>query len=291
MDQMKAVYVEQIRTAYPEMDLSDCRLDVSGQYNDVLFVNRAFVFRFPRFQQGVVKMALETRLLTWLQGKLPLSVPSPCFQYLDDPAPGKAFMGYAVIPGETLTRERLGALQGQTAWEKMAAQLGDFLRVLHGLDPADVGMDLPVQDDRAYWARMYAEIRQLLFNAMRPDARRAVSQHFEAYLDTIPSQPFTPCLRHGDFGPGNILYDPTELAVSGVIDLGSAALGDPAADLASFSCYGDDFLQAALAQYPAGAGMLERARFYRVTFALQEALSGAKLHDRRAYEAGMATYL
>ena len=291
MVQMKAACVEQIRNAYPKVDLRECELDVSGQYNDVLFVNKSYVFRFPRFQQGVVEMAVETHLLTWLQGKLQLSIPKPCFQHLDEPVPGKTFMGYRIIPGETLTRQKLHALQGQAAWRGMAAQSGDFLRVLHGLDVTDLGMDLPAKDDRAYWATMYAEIRDLLFNAMRPDARQKVSRHFEAYLDAAQSRPFTPCLRHGDFGPSNILYDPDELVVKGILDFSSAAMGDPAVDLASLSCYEDDFLQEVLGHYPAAQGVLERVKFYRGTFALQEALAGAKLHDKRAYEAGMATYI
>lgn len=291
MVQKQADYVEQIRKAYPEVDPRDCELDVSGQYNDVLFVNRQFVFRFPRFQQGVTDMAVETRLLTWLQDKLPLSVPNPCFQYLEKAVPGKAFMGYAVIPGEALTRERLCALTGQAAWEKMAAQLGNFLRVLHSLDPSGSGNQLPLGDGREYWEMLYAEIRTLLFTAMRPDARRAVSQHFEAYLDAAQSQSFTPSLRHGDFGPGNILYSPGEVAVKGVLDFSFATMGDPAVDLASLSCYGDEFLQAVLAHYPAQEGIVERAQFYRGTFALQEALAGIKLNDRQAYEAGLAMYV
>ncbi len=160
-----------------------------------------------------------------------------------------------------------------------------------GCDIADLRLELPVQDDRAYWAAMYADIRALLFDAMRPDARQAVRRHFEAYLDAAQSRPFTPCLRHGDFGPSNILYDPDELVVKGILDFGSAAMGDPAVDFSSLSCYGDDFLQAALTHYPAAEGVLERVKFYRGTFALQEALAGAKLNDRRAYEAGMAPYI
>jgi aminoglycoside 2''-phosphotransferase len=288
---MQNTYEEQIRAVYPEFELHVCELEDSGQYNDVLFVNNAYVFRFPRFPQGISKMAGETRLLTWLQGKLPLSVPNPCFQYLDETIPGKAFMGYFVIPGETLTRQKLHTFKGQPAWKGMAAQLGDFLRVLHGLDIASLGVELPIKDDRAFWAMMYAEIRELLFDAMRPDARQAISRHFEIYLDTAQSQPFVPCLRHGDFGPSNILYDVDQMAVQGILDFSSMAMGDPAVDLSSLSCYGDEFLQAALIHYPAEKGVLERAKFYRGTFALQEALAGAKLNDQRAYKAGMALYI
>jgi len=37
-------------------------------------------------------------------------------------------------------------------------------------------------------------------------------------------------LRYGDFGTGNILYDPQTLTISGIIDFGFAGLGDGALD-------------------------------------------------------------
>ncbi|MDX9865748.1 MAG: phosphotransferase [Anaerolineaceae bacterium] len=284
-------YLEQIKKTYPDFEVYLCESDDSGQYNDILIVNQSYIFRFPRFQTSASALARETKLLTWLQGRLPLPIPNPCFQNIHDSIPGKAFMGYRRIPGEKLTRQRLQSFKGQPAWSAIAAQLGNFLRDLHGLDVSDVDMKLILQDDRVYWTTMYAEIREVLFDAMRPDARRGVRQHFEQFLDTTPSQPFSPCLRHGDFGPSNILFYPDEWVVSGVIDFSSVAIGDPAVDLAALSCYGEDFLQQVMVDYPAQEGELQRARFYRGTFALQEALAGFKYHDREMYEAGMAAYL
>jgi aminoglycoside 2''-phosphotransferase len=200
-------------------------------------------------------------------------------------------MGYCLIPGETLTSQKLNALQDQPAWGHIAAQFGEFLTILHRLDISSLDVDLPTQDDRGYWAQMYADICELLYDAMRPDARQAVSAHFETYLEAAETQPFTPCLRHGDFGPSNMLYDPKTNTMQGVLDFSSAALGDPAVDLSSLSCYGDDFLLEAMKHYPATEAMLARARFYRGTFALQEALAGAKLNDQRAYDGGIASYI
>ena len=288
---MLYAYLEQIKKTYPDFEVHVCESDDSGQYNDILIVNQSYVFRFPRFQNGVSALERETKLLTWLQGRLSLPIPNPCYQHLGGSVPGRAFMGYRLISGEILTRQRLQSLKGQSAWAEMAAQLGDFLRVLHGLDFSDAGVELILEDDRAYWAKMYAEIRKGLFDAMRPDARRSVRQHFEQFLDTISSQPFVPCLRHGDFGPSNILFDPAERTVSGVIDFSFIALGDPAVDLAALSCYGDDFLQQVLADYPAQKGAVQRVQFYRGTFALQEALAGLRYHDREMVEAGMAAYI
>jgi hypothetical protein len=48
-------------------------------------------------------------------------------------------------------------------------------------------------------------------------------------LDQRDGARFQPVLRHGDFGPSNILFDATTRTISGIVDFGSAALGDPAA--------------------------------------------------------------
>ena len=73
---------------------------------------------------------------------------------------------------------------------------------------------------------------------MRLDARDAVTQHFESYLARNEMWDWTPALIHGDFGPGNILYDASRRAISGVIDFSCAGLGDPATDFAALSSHG-----------------------------------------------------
>lgn len=284
-------YVDLIQKVYPDFVVHVCESSEGGQFNDVLIVNREYVFRFPRYTTWAKLLACETGLLKSLQGMLPLDIPNPQFQYLEEGIPGKVFMGYPIIPGENLLPHKLAAFSGRPAWKAMAAQLGIFLQTLHSIDAAVLCAELPSHDGRDYWENMYLEIQELLFGDMRPDARHTVRQTFENYLDTPRLQRFEPCLRHGDFGPSNILYDSEQLVINGVIDFSEAALGDAAVDLAAISCYGEDFLQEVLRHYRIREGMLERAAFYRSTFALQEALAGAKFHDRAAYEAGMAKYI
>ena len=99
-------------------------------------------------------------------------------------------------------------------------------------------------------------------------------------------------LKHGDFGPSNILYSKDEERVTGVIDFGSSGLGDPAYDFAGLlSGYGEPFVESFAKVYPAVEVFFERIRFYRGTFALLEALFGIENDDERALEAGLAMYV
>lgn len=142
---------------------------------------------------------------------------------------------------------------------------------------------------------MYAAVREKLYPAMRPDARKQVSEHYEAYLDDLSMQTFEPALRHGDFGGSNILWNPTEFEITGVIDFSFCGMGDPIIDLASVSTLGEDLFNRILPRYEPDetrhAGLLARVRFYRGTFALSEALDGLRDGDEGAYHRGMETYV
>jgi aminoglycoside 2''-phosphotransferase len=122
-----------------------------------------------------------------------------------------------------------------------------------------------------------------------------VDEFFQMHFATRPLDgEFTTSLRHGDFGPTNILYDPQTPLISGVIDFGSAGLGDPAVDIAALIgpvSYGETFAELLMPTYPGVDALLERARFYAGTFALQEALWGLDHNDPNAFQHGMANYV
>jgi aminoglycoside 2''-phosphotransferase len=102
-----------------------------------------------------------------------------------------------------------------------------------------------------------------------------------------------PVLRHGDFGPSNILFDAASRTISGIIDFGSAGLGDPALDVAGVMGpfgYGEAFVRSIADFYPAVETFLDRARFYVGTFAVQEALWGLEHGDQGAFNSGISAY-
>jgi aminoglycoside phosphotransferase (APT) family kinase protein len=104
-------------------------------------------------------------------------------------------------------------------------QMADVLARLHAVDLAEHELDsLPAIRDT---------LRRLLFDVperrgMAPDEQR-VREAMLAAWPTIAARP--PALLHGDFWPGNLLWNDDGLA--GVIDWEDAALGDPLFDLAA----------------------------------------------------------
>lgn len=299
-----SAYIGRIRGTYPGLAVESARLVTGeGQFNDVVILTAAgegeLVFRFPRYRDGVERLVAETAILRAIRGAVPLPVPDPVYRRLAPREVGEVFTGYRLLPGVPLRRELLRAPEtaesGATV-RGLATQSAGFLRALHRT-PVDAvaaaGGELTVADGRERWADLYARIRERLFPDMRPDARAAVATHFERFLADARAFDWRPALRHGDFGGGNLLVDPATGTLAGVLDFGSAGLGDPAVDLAAIlATAGEDerFLRHFLAAYPELASGVDRARFYRGTFALQEALHGVEHGDREAFASGIARY-
>ena len=281
-----------IEAAYPELKGASVRLvNEEGQYNDALVVNEVFIFRFPRYQAGIEMMRREVSFLQAIRGQTSLPVPDPIYARLESEKPGEVLMGYRLLPGEPLWRPAIFGETDEKVLDMWAQQLAGFLKELHSLPAAEFAGDWPLAEAVSNWEKMYDEIRADLFPLMRADARKEIGSHFESYLDDLTLQHFQPAPRHGDYGCGNILYDPQTKKITGIIDFGFAAVGDPALDIAAASTLGEPLFGRFVETYPAVESMMLRAHFYRGTYALDEALHGFKSGDSEAFESGMARYV
>jgi aminoglycoside 2''-phosphotransferase len=211
------------------------------------------------------------------------------FVNIEGQAVGEAFMGYRKLAGEPLWRETFRTIDDDETLDRLASQLGRFLKELHSVPAESIGCDLPVLDTRQACADLYARIREKLFAYMRPDAREWTERHFETFL--ADQQPFDLVLKHGDFGTSNILFDRGQRTICGVIDFGSSGLGDPAYDLAGLlSSCGEAFVRRCWKVCPEIESFIDRVRFYQGTFALEEALFGIENGDQAAFESGIGKY-
>lgn len=288
-----AAYVRQIKRAYPGLQIETVFFNQEGQYNDVLIVNDAIVFRFAKVPTAGETFRQEIAILQNLQEHISLAVPNPIYRSVETDVVGETFVGYPMIGGTPLWLDDFRAISDSHALRRIAVQLAEFLYELHHLAvPQVIPIELRCADTRQEWATMYDCIQAKLFATMRPDACRQVARHFEDFLDSPDSYTFEPVLRHGDFGTGNIIYDPDSLSVVGIIDFGGAGLGDPAIDFAGlFASYGEEFYEQCYAVYPQMETALNRVRFYCGTFALQEALFGIENGDQEAFQNGIAQYV
>jgi aminoglycoside 2''-phosphotransferase len=290
MDRQEA-YLLAIQRAYPEFDLGSATFNAQGQNSDIVVLDGQVVFRFPKYDHVLNRLRTESAILKGIQGRVPLPVPNPRWTALDRPV-GQAFVGYRLIPGEPLWRDTFRAISDRPTVKRIAHQVASFLRALHNVPVEEaIPVPLPLQDTREQVADIYHRIRLKLFDRMRPDAQSRAAAHWENFLDDPAHWHYRPVLKHGDFGPSNILFDISDQRVTGVIDFGNSSLADPAYDFAGLlSGYGDEFIGYCADVYPDVTTFLGRIHFYRGTFALLEALFGIENDDPAALTAGLRQY-
>lgn len=285
--------IEHIQLVYPDLSIEDCYLNEIGQNNDVLIVNDTLVFRFPKYQNGITQLKREMEILQYINGIVSMAIPNPRYQSFEVLEPGKVFTGYDLIDGVPLWKESLMGIQNVELVEELATQLVSFLIELHSIsgEKASRDLKLKIRNPREEMDNLYEKIQNKLFSYIRKDAQKEIAHAFETFLSGKACSSIDITLIHGDFGASNILWSSETSRISGIIDFGGSGLGDPAYDFAGIlSSYGEDFFNLCINRYPNGDEIAERVKFYKRTFALQEALHGVENDDRQAFESGITDY-
>ena len=181
------------------------------------------VVRLPSARFYAPQVAKEHLWLPILGPQLPLPIPTPI-------AMGQPLHGYpwpwsiyGWLPGRTLGARQVAGSQG------LARALGLFLDALQRIDPAGGPPPGPDNFHRGGSLQVYdAETRRAISRLEAQIDAKAAMRLWEAALAAPHEGP--PMWLHGDISAGNLLVESGVLA--GVIDFGSAAVGDPACDLA-----------------------------------------------------------
>ena len=273
----QAPHLPRIRECYPDLDINQLQLDADGLVNQVLIINNERVFRFPKDDQARAALRRETAVLKIVHRHVSMAVPH--FDRIEED-----FVSYPLIPGRALMYQDLFNFSGLEL-DRIAEQIAIFLQQLHGvpvveIEAAGIGASISCHssDD---WQKLYQAVEQELFPVMPTHIRHWVEYWFSPYHEN-PSWMKNPrkVLVNGDLGPYHILYDDVHHTINGIIDFGTAGLGDPAVDFAVLLYnFGESFLKRIHHTYPLGEDVLDRARFWAGTVELQWALAGIRTRD------------
>src|SRR5262249_50701735 len=143
-----------------------------------------------------------------------------------------------------------------------------FLSALHRF-PVDQATQLGVPaGDKAAWLRrfqdQYQQIQSCVLPLLASAAQARITRAWQTFLSNEMN--FRVALIHHDLNGEHILYNPARGAISGIIDWGDAAIGDPAIDFTGLlATYGEDFTERVLAHYQGevDASFCDRMHFYR----------------------------
>ncbi|MCP2014320.1 aminoglycoside 2''-phosphotransferase [Deinococcus sp. HSC-46F16] len=264
-------YLDRIRSRFPALPLRELEFNQDGLVNDVVVVGGDLVCRFPKHDWAPALLRQEARVLELARRHVTLAVPR--FEVLEED-----FAAYQFLPGEPLTRTRLLRLSGR-ARRAALTELLTFLQQLHAVpqdevEAAGVGPSDATRT-REDWLAFAGEVEDALFPLLMRHQREAFREVFGPVRSGALDLSHTPRLIHGDLGVYHVLFDPGAGRLSGVIDFGTAGLGDPALDLAVLlGNYGESLVAPVLPTYPELGDHLDRARFWVGTLEWQWALAG-----------------
>jgi aminoglycoside 2''-phosphotransferase len=269
-------YEERVRRLAPELAVNSISVNRDGLLNDVVIVNGELVFRFPKHEYAFRHLKDEVGVLRLLRNYITLDTPSPLYESDD-------CLAYRLIPGETLRRDVLMRLpEGDR--QAVADQLAQFLKELHGVPVGGVaGFEVPPADALMKyegWVGAYERIRDKVFPLLMPHVREWVTEHFESQLAERSNFEYEPKVVDTDLPPYHIMFDRRRKRINGIIDFGSAGLGDPAVDFGVIIYnYGESLMDRLYGVYPEAETYLKRARFYAGAHEVRWLLTGIERND------------
>ncbi len=219
---------------FPNLSKKNVNFFYHGTYNVFQIENR-YIARFPdkslRNEKGAQLIKNEIDILNLLNSFISLKIPIPLHYSLDIENP---FMVYEKIPGISLSRcfNNTKNLQKR----KIAHQIAGFLSELHSLrinEPSKL-KPLSTEDYREYWKNIRTKMEKDVFPTLNSKQKSWLTGVFSNFLDDNRNFNFTSCVIHGDFDTSNILVDPNNFDITGIIDFEESSIFDPAADFLFF---------------------------------------------------------
>jgi aminoglycoside phosphotransferase (APT) family kinase protein len=196
----------------------------AGSDNAIYRLGGDMAVRLPRRSGRTAEsLGKECEWLPRLAPLLPLAVPLPLAKGMPGEGYPCSWAVYTWLDGETATIDRLADAH------QAAAGLARFLTALRRVDPA--GGPLPGEHNFFRGVPLAARdtaVRSAIESLRAELDVDAVTAAWEAAL-RAPEWRGGPVWIHGDFTDGNLLAKRCRL--SGVIDWGGLAVGDPACDL------------------------------------------------------------
>jgi aminoglycoside phosphotransferase (APT) family kinase protein len=150
---------------------------------------------------------------------------------------GEDYLLMSRIPGDSNPRQLVTAERFAAARTRLLAQVAEDLTIIHRILPSDVerapGMRGPAstEDSLAYQRRVVEELYRA--DALNPHpAIEWAFRWLDREIASLEQRGRPPCVVHGDFRIGNMLYD--EEGLTAVLDWEGVHIGEPEEDLAWF---------------------------------------------------------
>jgi aminoglycoside phosphotransferase (APT) family kinase protein len=148
---------------------------------------------------------------------------------------GEDYLVMTRIRGDTNPRQLVTGEQYTKAREQLVQQLAEDLTIIHSILPDDVSAapnmrgPLPGEDPLAYHRREAEGMYKVFLLNPHPAIEWAF-RWLDRQIERLKTPERLPCVVHGDFRIGNMLYD--EQGLTAVLDWEGTHIGEPEEDIA-----------------------------------------------------------
>ena len=230
-------YVQLIQHDFPAFRVSSIKKVGEGDNSKAFRINENYIFRFPKRKDVKQQIRREISVLPKIRSALNVQIPE--FEFI---SPELHYVGYKKIEGTVLTNKIFESLKKkeQDFLEKTIAQ---FLCQLHSFPVEDL-QNCGLEQMNLYeeYSENFENAKQFIFPKVSKSKREIIGRLFTEYLSDENNFNYAPTLVHNDFSKDHILYDPAKKEITGIIDFGDIAFGDPDYDFLYLADeFGKDF--------------------------------------------------
>ncbi len=219
--------------------------------------------RIPATEHLALRQQALSSPMRRLARLLPVPIPVPLWTIPMGHPFEHGVVGYAWIPGEPLSPA--------TMTPAIADQLGAILAAMHAIPASALatfaGTFQNREDIDAEREIAMARALPWLTDTAGPVVADRLKRWWDSYRHARADARYTPRLVHGDLWHGNILVDPAQDRITGLIDWENVGIDDPAQDVATLLHAGEPFTGAVLDAYRRHGGeidadLMERRRWH-----------------------------
>ena len=232
-------YINSIQRDFPDFNITSIKKTGEGDNSIAFIINENYIFRFPKRKEVKQQVQREIAVLPKIKSFLNLQIPQ--FEFI---SPEVNFVGYKIIPGTPLTFEIYNLLNKK--YQKIIQQsIVNFLSQLHLIDPSIFNnCNLDTMDLKEEYADNFDKAQKFIYPNISKNKQKIITQLFTEYLNNTENFNYAPTFIHNDFSKDHILFDTVNKQITGIIDFGDIALGDPKYDLMYLlDEFGEDFLK------------------------------------------------
>lgn len=278
---MKFENIRQIIThEFPGFDISAIKKIGEGENSKAFLINDDYIFRFPKRDEVKQHFKKEIEVLPKIRSQLNLEIPH--FNFISKEI---NFVGHKNIPGKFLTPKLYNSLKQEYKIE-LQKTLVLFLTQLHNIDLKILSdCDLEIMNYREEYSGNLEMANALIYPNISVKDRDIITLLFTNYLSNPDYFQYMPRLIHNDFSVDHILFKNESNKLSGIIDFGDIAIGDPDYDfMYLLDSFGQQFISQILTFYTREIHkyFFEKIYFFSLANKLQILLGSIENEDDNA---------